>query len=177
MLEKLRNNLGYILLAIGILYVIGRYFYKKPSVINGEIAPNFTSIHLNGEPFDLSKMRGQYVLLDFWGSWCMPCIEEVPKLRRLHHKFHGKKFKDGNNFDIVSFGVEKDRMRWVSAVQQLGMEGWHNISDFKYLDSPVTVLYGVRVIPTTILLNTEGVIMGVNLSVEEIDKLLEARLQ
>ncbi len=171
MLEKLRNNFGYILLAIGLLYVVGRYFYKKTSVINGETAPNFTSMQLNGEAFDLSTTRGQYILLDFWGSWCGPCIEEVPQLKALHQKFHGKKFRDGKNFDIVSFGVEKDRVRWAAAIQQLGMD-WTNVSDFKNLESPITQLYGVRVIPTEILLNTEGVIIGVNLPIKEVEKIL-----
>ena len=177
MLEKLKKNYGYILIALGLCYVVGRHFYKKPSVINGETAPTFASIKLNGEPFDMSKTRGQYILLDFWGSWCGPCIEEVPKLRTLHKKFHNNKFKEATNFDIVSFGVEKDRMRWLAAVQQMGMERWINISDFKYLDSPLTLLYGVRVIPTKFLLNTEGVIMGVNLTVEEMDKILSEKLQ
>ncbi len=177
MLDKIKNNFGYILLTFAVLYAVGRYLYKKPDVVNGESAPNFTSMQLNGDAFELSKTRGQYILLDFWGSWCGPCIEEVPKLKNLHEKFHGKKFKDATNFDIVSFGVEKDRTRWVSAVQQLGMTAWQNISDFQYLDSPIAKLYGVRVIPTKMLLNTEGVIIGVNLSVEEMDKLLSEKLQ
>jgi thiol-disulfide isomerase/thioredoxin len=175
MFEKIKNNYGYILLAIGILYVVGRYFYKKPSVINGETAPNFISMNHNGEPFDMSTMRGQYVLLDFWGSWCSPCIEEVPQLKALREKFHGKKFKDAKNFDIVSFGVEKNKTKWLAAIQQLGMN-WVNVSDFKYLESPITILYGVRVIPTKILLNTEGVIIGVNLSVEDTEKILSEKV-
>jgi thiol-disulfide isomerase/thioredoxin len=176
MFQKFKKNSAYFLIALGLLYVVGRYFYKKPSVINGENAPTFTSMRLNGEPFDLSKMRGQYVLLDFWGSWCGPCLQEVPNLRNLHKKFHNKQFKDATNFEIVSFGVEKDRVRWVATVQQLQMESWIHISDFKYLESPVALLYGVRVIPTKILLNTEGVIIGVNLTTEEMDKLLTEKL-
>jgi thiol-disulfide isomerase/thioredoxin len=176
MFEKLRSNYGYILLAIGVLYMVGRYLYKKPSVINGETAPNFTSMKLDGTAFDLSTMRGQYVLLDFWGSWCGPCIEEVPELKALHQKFHGKKFKDAKNFDIVSFGVEKDRNRWAAVIQQLDMSQWQHVSDFQYLESPVTVLYGVRVIPTKILLNPEGVIIGVNLPTAEMEKLLNEKV-
>jgi thiol-disulfide isomerase/thioredoxin len=177
MLDKLRTHYGYILLAFVVLYAVGRYFYKKPSVINGETAPNFTSMKLDGTPFDLSQMRGQYILLDFWGSWCEPCIEEVPKIKNLHQKFHGKAFKDATNFDVVSFGVEKDRNRWTAAIQQLGMNDWQNVSDFNYLESPITKLYGVRVIPTKFLLNTEGVIIGVNLSFEEIEKVLQGKLK
>jgi thiol-disulfide isomerase/thioredoxin len=156
--------------------VVGRYLYKKPSVINGETAPNFTSMTLDGTAFDLSTMRGQYVLLDFWGSWCGPCIEEVPELKALHQKFYGKKFKDAKNFDIVSFGVEKDRNRWAAAIQQLDMSQWQHVSDFQYLESPVAVLYGVRVIPTKILLNPEGVIIGVNLPTAEMEKLLNEKV-
>jgi thiol-disulfide isomerase/thioredoxin len=177
MLNKFRNNYGYILLAIALLYAVGRYLYKKPSVINGESAPNFSAAQLNGEAFDLSKTRGQYILLDFWGSWCGPCVEEVPKLKSLYQKFHGKPFKDATNFNIVSFGVEKSQERWAAAAQQLGMSEWINVSDLQNLESPIAKLYGVRVIPTKFLLNTEGVIIGVNLSDEEIDKILSEKVR
>jgi thiol-disulfide isomerase/thioredoxin len=176
MFQKLKNNYGYALLTIVVLSAVGRYLYKTPSVINGEKAPNFTSVRLDGTSFDLSTIRGQYVLLDFWGSWCGPCIEEVPQLKALHQKFHGKKFSDAANFDIVSFGVEKSQPRWAAAIQQLGMNDWTHVSDFQNLESPIARLYGVRVIPTKFLLNSEGTIIGINPSVEEMDKLLTEKL-
>ena len=93
MFEKIKSNLFFILLALLAVAALGRYLYKKPNVVNGETAPVFTSMRLNGDGFDFSTMRGRYVLLDFWGSWCAPCLAEAPALKQLHERFHDQKFK------------------------------------------------------------------------------------
>ena len=176
MLEKIKNNLLFIVLFAFAAYAVGRYFYKKPDVINGEVAPKIVSIQRNGEPFDLSILRGHYVLIDFWGSWCGPCIQEAPQLKALNTKYLGKKFSDAASFNIVSVGIEKDKDRWLSAIEQLGISDFTHVSDFQYLDSPIAKAYGVRVIPTKFLLNTEGVIIGVNQSIEDIEKVLDSKV-
>ncbi len=176
MLEKIKNNFIFIALFVFALYAIGRYFYKKPNVINGEVAPKIVSTQPNGESFDLSSLKGHYILLDFWGSWCGPCIQEMPQLKALNTKYLGKKFSDAERFNIVSVGIEQDRNRWLSAIEQLGIGGWIHISDFQYLDSPLAKAYGVRVIPTKFLLNTEGVIIGVNPSIQDIEKVLDSKV-
>lgn len=176
MIEKIKNNLILVLLFALAAYAIGRYFYKKPNVINGEAAPKIVSVQRNGEPFDLSTLKGHYVLLDFWGSWCGPCVEEAPQLKVLNDKYLGRKFNDAQGFNIVSVGIEKDKTRWLSAIEQLGIGSWIHVSDFQYLDSPLAKAYGVRVIPTKFLLNTEGVIIGVNQSIEDIEKVLESKV-
>ena len=176
MIQFLKNNIFFVLLSLVAVYAIGRYLYKKPDVVNGESAPKIVSTQANGQPFDLSTLRGNYVLLDFWGSWCGPCIEEAPRLKALNNKYLGKKFSDGAGFNIVSVGIEKEKTRWLSAIEQLGINGFTHISDFQYLDSPFAKAYGVRVIPTKFLLNTEGVIVGVNQSIEEIEKVLDSKI-
>lgn len=176
MLEKIKNNFVFIALFAFAVYSIGRYFYKKPDVINGEVAPKIVSTQPNGESFDLSSLKGHYVLLDFWGSWCGPCIQEMPQLKALNAKYLGKKFTDAEGFNIVSVGIEQDRDRWLSAIEQLGIGSWIHVSDFQNLDSPLAKAYGVRVIPTKFLLNTEGVIIGVNQSIEDIEKVLDSKV-
>ena len=157
-------------------YAVGRYFYKKPDVINGETAPNIVGKRLNGEPFDLSTLRGKYVLLDFWGSWCGPCLAQIPELKVAESKFKNQKFSAAAGFEIVAIGIESDPKRWMLAIQQFGTEGWIHISDFQNLDSPIAKSYGVRVIPTQFLLNTEGVIMAVNPTMDDIEKLLLSQI-
>ena len=176
MFEKIKNNILLVLLFALAAYAIGRYLYKKPDVINGEVAPKIVSTQRNGEPFDLSTLKGRYVLLDFWGSWCGPCIEEAPQLKALNAKYLGKKFTDAEGFDIVSVGIEKDRERWLSAIAQLGIGEWRHVSDFQYLDSPLAKAYGVRVIPSKFLLNTEGVIISVNPALVDIEKVLDSKV-
>jgi thiol-disulfide isomerase/thioredoxin len=176
MLRRLGENWILIVLASVFIYFVGRYFYRQPNAVNGSLSPNFSGLLLNGDSFHLSSLRGSYVLLDFWGSWCAPCIEEAPQLKRLHNQFYGKKFQDAQNFHIVGIGVETDRARWVRAVEGLGLNWQNHISDFQSLNSTVLKQYGVRVIPTKILLNPSGIIVGVNPSFEEIEKKLTEKL-
>lgn len=176
-MDNIRKNWTWIVAGILIIYFIGRYFYKQPKYINGATAPEFSGVMQDGQSMSLSALKGQYVLLDFWGSWCAPCIEETPELRRLYDTFHGKNFKDAKGFEIVSIGIETDKERWLSAIQRYNMNWRYHISDFRNLDSPLADLYGVRVIPTKFLLNTEGVIVGVNQSFSDIEKYLKEKLQ
>ena len=176
MVEILRKNIGWITFIAILLYFIGRYFYTQPKYINGAVAPDFTATMQNGSPMTLSSLKGHYVLLDFWGSWCGPCVAEAPELKGLYEKFHSKEYKEAKGFEILSIGIESDKERWQQAIQRLGMNWTYHVSDFKNLDSPLATLYGVRVIPTKFLLNTEGVIVGVNQSIEDIDKFLSAQL-
>ena len=177
MLEKIRGNIGWIAIVAVLLYFIGKYFYAQPKYINGEKAPDFTATMLTGSPMTLSDLKGQYILLDFWGSWCGPCVAEAPRLRKLYDTFHGKNFSDAKGFEIVSVGIESDKMRWQAAIQRLNMNWQYQVSDFQNLDSPIAKMYGVRVIPTKFLINTEGVIIGVNKPIEEIEKFLSSKIK
>jgi thiol-disulfide isomerase/thioredoxin len=176
MIEKIKSNIFLILLFALAAYAIGRYLYKKPNVINGETAPKIVSTQRDGTPFDLSSLKGKYVVLDFWGSWCGPCLDEAPALKALNDKYLGKKFTDATSFEMVGVGIEKDRDRWLAAIEQLGIGSWIHVSDFQNLDSPLAKAYGVRVIPTKFLLNTEGVIIGVNPSIADIEKVLDSKV-
>ena len=177
MLEKIKSNIFFIIAGIAVVYFIGRYFYTQPKYINGEAAPDFVGAMRDGSTMNLSTLRGQYILLDFWGSWCGPCIAETPKLKHIYDQFHGKNFADAKGFDIVSVGIESDKARWLAAIEQNKMNWQYHVSDFQNLNSPVAKQYGVRVIPTKFLLNTEGVIIGVNQSEEDIERFLLSKMK
>ncbi|HKK78162.1 MAG TPA: TlpA disulfide reductase family protein, partial [Phaeodactylibacter sp.] len=116
---KLNFNTILSLLAIGLVALfVGRYFYMKPGMVNGEQAPGFEAQLLNGEDFRLSELKGQYVLIDFWGSWCPPCRKENPELVDLYHKYKQTNFEQAQGFTIVSIGVEENRERWLNAIQR-----------------------------------------------------------
>lgn len=172
-----------ILLLIAGLYV-GKSLYMKPRYINGEVAPLFSAHNISGEQFSLADLKGQYVLLNFWGTWCGPCRKKIPELNALYKKYHHQAFEDATNFEIVNIALEKEgsEARWKNQVQQLGLNGGYNVFDkitnFKFFDSKIGAdLYGVKEVPTQYLLNEGGYIMGVNLPLEEVDDLLAKRLK
>jgi thiol-disulfide isomerase/thioredoxin len=177
MINFLKNNSLYIFIAVAVLYFVSRYLYAQPKYINGESAPDFNVPLRDGSTFQLSQLRGHYILLDFWGSWCGPCIQEVPTLKRLYDSYHNTTFSDAKGFEIVSVGIETDKVRWENAIDALQMNWQYHTSDLQNLNSPLAKQFGVRVIPTKFLLNTEGVIVGVNQSVEEIEKFLKSKMK
>lgn len=161
-------------------FIVGQYFYKLPKFVNGETALDFSVTLNDQETFHLSDLKGNFVLLDFWGSWCGPCRAQNRDLVRLHKKFENARFQKAKGFEIVSVGVETNADRWQRAIAKDGLNWTYHILDkatsLRFFDSPIAKLYGVKELPTTYLINEEGFIMGVNLSIEEIDKLLSNRL-
>lgn len=173
----MKGNLFYILIvAVVVLYFGGRYIYFKPKFINGESVPAIRAQTIHGSQFDLEQLRGRYVLVDFWGSWCGPCRAENPQLVAFESKYSAKTFQDADGFDVVSVAVETDERRWRAAIEKDGLDWPYHIGQFERFDSPVVKEFGVREVPTKYLLNPDGQIIGVNLTFEEMDRLLSDRI-
>jgi thiol-disulfide isomerase/thioredoxin len=131
----------------------------------GDVAPDFTLPTVAGPPFTLSSLRGKYVLVDFWASWCGPCRAENPRLRRLYQQYQGK------GLEIVSVSVDADGAKWRKAVTQDQLP-WTQVSDLKGWESPAAQLYGVLAVPTSILISPTGQVLAHNLRGEALEKRL-----
>lgn len=111
--------------------------------------------------------KGNYVLVDFWASWCGPCRGEMPNFVKLYAEYHQK------GFEIVGVSLDKDKDAWVNGIAKLGIT-WPQISDIKYWDCVPAKTYGVNSIPATVLIGPDGKIIARNLRGEELaNKLAE----
>jgi thiol-disulfide isomerase/thioredoxin len=171
------NKILNILLVLLVIAYVAYYFYKKPKYINGEIAPPFTAQMIDGTEFSLNDMKGKYVLLDFWGSWCGPCRKENPSIVQLYNDFNGKQFKDASGFEVVSVAIENNEKRMKNAIAKDGLRWKYHIPQLDRFKSPIVKDYGVNEIPTKYLINPEGYIMGVNQKPSEIERLLKERMK
>lgn len=137
-----------------------RYFRKQyelaKKLIIGKPAPDFSQPDTSGYRLKLSDFRGQYVLVDFWASWCGPCRQENPNLVNAHETFKEKKFQ------ILSVSLDSNRARWLKAIKDDHLQ-WYHVSDLKYWKNQVALAYSINTIPFNLLLDPEGKIVALNL--------------
>jgi thiol-disulfide isomerase/thioredoxin len=159
---------------------IGRYLYLQPKFTNGKTAPAFSGQLLDGTEFELSDLQGQYVLLDFWGSWCGPCRKQNPNIVALYNTFKDQSFKDGKGLTVVNIGIEKDSSRWQRAIQKDKLYWPYHLMDesssLKFFNGTIAGLYGIVEVPTSYLIDPRGQIIGVNMETGQIERLLQQRL-
>lgn len=131
----------------------------------GKSAPDFSQPDMTGNSFKLSSLRGRFVLIDFWASWCVPCREDNPYLVKAYNKFKNK------NFTIVGVSLDQNKRAWINAVKKDHLD-WSQVSDLTGLSNTVMQEYGVWVTPTNYLLDKEGTIIGRNLFGEKLEEKL-----
>jgi len=124
----------------------------------------------NGEEITLSSLRGNLVLVDFWASWCPPCRKENPALIRLYETYKDKEFVNGKGFTIYSVSLDRSKEAWLKAIEEDQLSWPIQVCDLLGAKSEAAMVYGVQSIPSSFLLDQNGVVIGVNLRGEELEK-------
>jgi peroxiredoxin len=135
----------------------------------GQPAPDFALPGVKGDTLRLSQFTGRgYLLLDFWASWCPPCRRENPALAALYGKYHSQ------GFDIFAVSLDEKRDAWLQAIAQDDLT-WTHVSDLAFWDSSPAHLYGVRAIPSNVLIDPQGIIVARNIPTDSIPSFLLSR--
>jgi peroxiredoxin len=136
----------------------------------GTTLPDFTQNDVNGKPFTLSSLKGKYVLVDFWASWCGPCRAENPNIVKAFNKFKSKKFT------VLGVSLDQDKPKWLEAIKKDGL-AWSHVSDLKYWNNAVAAQFGIQSIPASFLIDPAGKIIARDLRGADLDKFLETTLK
>jgi peroxiredoxin len=136
----------------------------------GQAAPDISLPSPEGKQVALSSLRGKYVLVDFWASWCGPCRQENPNVVRMYHKYKDK------GFEIYGVSLDESRDKWLKAIATDKLT-WPHVSDLKGWNSSAALLYNIQAIPKTLLLDKEGKIIAKDLRGKALEDKLASLLQ
>ena len=136
------------------------------STTGGEVAPEIELPAPDGTMVKLSSLRGKYVLVDFWASWCGPCMAEAPNVKAIYEDYKDK------GFEVFGVSLDTKKEAWEKAIKENGLN-WIHVSSLKGSDD-VTRAYNVTAIPTTYLLDKEGRIITKNLRGKALRERIEA---
>lgn len=149
---------------------INRYLNLNKNLKIGDKYIDFSMTNQNGKMINLSDYEGKLILLDFWASWCGPCIEEYPALKKAYSEFNN------DNFEIVSISEDQTKSRWLKAIEKNELN-WVNLWNENGNEADPYLIYGINGIPDNFLIDEKGVIIARNLRGERLIETVKLNLK
>ena len=139
---------------------------EMENLVGGKPAPLIEGSSIEGKPMKLSDYRGKVVVLVFWGTWCGPCMQEVPHERELAERFKGRPFA------LLGVDCEADKAAAIKVMKEQGIT-WPNWNDGDPGEGPIASRYHVRAFPTIMLIDAKGILRTPNIAGSSLDKAIE----
>ena len=136
------------------------------SINVGGIAPDIDLMAPDGKYVKLSSLRGKYVLLDFWASWCGPCMAEMPNVKEIYKKYHDQ------GLEILGVSLDSKKEPWVNAIEKNELN-WHHVSTLNKFDCPIAQRFRVTGIPRMYIIDKDGKIIAQDLRGEALSKKMD----
>ncbi|ROH87448.1 TlpA family protein disulfide reductase [Chryseobacterium cucumeris] len=156
-----------------LFFILFSGYISAQNIEVGKKAPEITMTKADGTSFSLSALKGKLVLIDFWATWCAPCVEEQPQLKTMYSTY-SEQIKN-NQFEIVGVSLDKNKESWQKAIDRFQIT-WIQISDLKFWKSPVAKLYEIEELPFNVIIDGQGTIVAKNLHGKELEDFIKKSL-
>jgi len=148
------------------ILIIGSFVVAKAQPKPGDLAYDINLTSPKGDTISLSSMQGKVVLIDFWASWCGPCRLSNRQLVKLYSKYKDK------GFEIYGVSLDENKKDWMRAIKQDKI-AWTQVIDNRGWEAQTAIDWNLYQIPTSYLVNKDGIIVGVDLEKNDLEKALK----
>ncbi len=142
-----------------------RQIHNEEQLAIGNVAPEISLPDPEGNYISLSSLKGNIVLIDFWAAWCPPCREANALIGKLYSEYNDR------GFEVYAISLDRNREQWLAAIERDNIN-WLQVSDLRFMNSPVVSLYNINEVPQYVLLDRENRILARNFSIDELESLL-----
>ncbi|NDV57760.1 peroxiredoxin [Bacteroides sp. 519] len=150
--------------------IVEQYLLLNKELNIGDKFVDFEMLDSNGQNRKLSEFQGKIVLLEFWASWCGPCLSDMPYLKKTYDNYH----KYG--FEVFAVSLDMNKEDWLKAIEQHNLN-WNHVSELDSHYNTAAFIYGVYGIPDNFLIDEKGIIKARGVRKDKLDKALEKMIK